>query len=49
MKFSTIISVHDSRAENPPKIHKTHEIPAFPAPKRNEIQTTPISFMTQTQ
>ena len=25
------------------------EIPAFPAPKRNKIRTTTISFMTQTQ
>ena len=31
------------------KIHETHEIPAFPASKRNEIWTTPILFMTQDQ
>ena len=48
MKFCTIISVHDSRAENLPEIHEIHKIPAFPAPKRNEIRTTPISFTTQT-
>ena len=28
-----------------PKIHETHEIPAFPVSERNEIWTTPIPFM----
>ena len=48
MKFGTIISVHDSRQRTHQKIHEKHEIPAFPAPKRNEIWTPPDYLQPRT-
>ena len=48
MKFGAIISVHDSRAENPLKINETRKIPAFPDPERNKFGPHPFYMQPRT-